>query len=588
MKSRNPLNRVSLSLAFLFVLGLYGGPITVVAQHASAPNYLPGTTAIYAHIANPSDLIETIETHPVLHHVLEMKQIKQLMRSPQFAMAMLGRGMLEQQLGESVIEAAKRSTANGLWIAVDTETNGAMVMFQSENEEHLKKTAGKILKFVSTMAAQGGDKKPFKKRDYRGAVAAEFDGLVIARYKNWFMMTNEGDLVQKVVDNMVDGTDSSLADTDWFKQAIASRTKADVWTAIDVEKVRELTGEKEPFLGRTDNPGVELIFGGILDLLKNTPVAYGELNLNEHIDFSLAAPFDAKWANESREFFFGKDLGGFAPKALAPKNMIANLTSYRDVGLWWLSKEELYAENVIAELANADSQLSTIFSGMDFGEDVLGSLEPGVQIIVTENQYDDDYVPDIKIPAFALVGKLKDPEKLRRKLKIAFQSVVGFANINLGMNGQPQLELESEKIGDTSVSAAEYFYEEGTEEGLLLFNFAPTIAFHGSHLILASKKELAVELAQMIATGSADDTEDKNTRAMINGRMLHKTLVANREALVAQNMLEEGNSKKEAETQMDILFAIADLFKDAKLDFDVTDEQMKFDISIRFDDVPNK
>ena len=588
MKSRNPLSQLVLSMVCLSVLALNAWPAAAFAQQASAPDYLPDTTAIYAHIADPSGLIETIEAHPVLHHVLEMKQVKQLMRSPQFAMAMLGRGMLEQQLGEDVIKAAKRSTANGIWIAVDTETNGAMVMFQSEDEEHLKKTAGKVLKFVSTMAAQGGDNEPFKKRKYRGAVAAEFDGLVIARYKNWFMMTNEGDLIQKVVDNMVEGSDSTLANSDWFKLAIKNRTKADVWTAIDVEKVRELTGEKEPFLGRTDNPGVELIFGGILDLLKNTPVAFGELNIGEQIDFSMAAPFDAKWANESREFFFGKDLGGFAPKALVPKNMIANLTSYRDVGLWWLSKEDLYAESVIAELANADSQLSTIFSGMDFGEDVLGSLEPGVQIVVTENQYDDKYVPDIKIPAFALVGKLKDPEKLQRKLKIAFQSVIGFANINLGMNGQPQLELENEKIGDTRLSATEYFYEEGTEEGLLIFNFGPTIAFHGSHLILSSKRELAVELAEMVAKGNVDGVEDKNTQALIDGQMLHKVLVANREALVAQNMLEDGNSKKEAEEQMDILFAIADLFKDAQLDYDVTDKQMKFDLSVRFDELNSK
>ena len=588
MKTIYSPNHSVLYLLFVFIVGLCSAPSIATAQQASASNYLPGTTAVYAHVADPSELIETVETHPVLHHVMEMKQVQQLMRSPQFAMAMLGRGMLEQQLGESVFETAKRVAANGLWIAVDTETNGAIVMFQSEDEAYLKKTAGKVLKFVSTMAAQGGDKEPFKKQDYRGAVAAEFDGLVVARYENWFMMTNEGDLAKKVVDSMVDGSDSSLANSDWFKGAIANQTKADVWTAIDVEKVRELVGEKEPFLGRTDNPGVELIFGGVLDLLKNTPVAFGELNINEQIDLSLAAPFDAKWANESREFFFGKDLGGFAPKALAPKNMIANLTSYRDVGLWWLSKEELYAESVIAELANADSQLSTIFSGMDFGQDVLGSLEPGVQIVVTENTYDKEYVPDIKIPAFALVGKLKNPAKLKRKLKIAFQSVVGFANINLGMNGQPQLELESEKIGDTSLSAAEYFYEDGTEEGLLLFNFGPTIAFHGSHLILSSKRELAVELAEMVAKGNVDGVEDKNTKALIDGQMLHQVLVANREALVAQNMLEDGNTKKEAEKQMDIVFAIADLFKDIQLDYDVTDQQMKVDVRVRFDELISK
>ena len=311
----------------------------------------------------------------------------------------------------------------------------------------------------------------------------------------------------------------------------------------------------------------------------------GQLSLNEHLDFSMSVPFDADWAHEAREFFFGKELGGFAPKALQPKNMIANLTSYRDVGLWWLSKEELYAENVIAQLAQADSQLSTIFSGMDFGKDVLGALEPGVQILVTENIFNKEYIPDLKLPAFALVGKIKDSEQLKRKLRIAFQSVIGFANINLGMNGQPQLEVETEKIEDGKIVAAEYFYEDGTEEGLLLFNFSPTVAFQGSHLIIASRRELAVELAELVANGEEKTLDKTNTQVELDGDMLHRILTANRESLIAQNMLEEGNERKEAESQIDILLRAGDLMKDLKLDYQIRPDEMKVDLSLRFDNV---
>lgn len=584
--ARRTLAKRMTAAMFAFLVAALS-PLTSAAQQAqSAPDFLPKTTAVYVHVKDPAALTETIQNHPILNYVLEMKEVQQRMRSPQFAMAMLGRGLLEQQIGEDVIESFKKHTAHGIWVAVDTETNGVMLLFQSKDENELKKTAGKVLKFIASMAAQNGNEAPFKKVDYRDAVAAEFDGLLIARYKTWFMLTNKPKLAKSVVDNMIDGADASLAQQDWFKQAFAQqRSEADVWAAVDLATIRKIAKNQEAFLGRTDNPGIELMFGGVLDALKNAPVALGELNLNEHLDFSLSAPFDAKWANASREFFFGKNLGGYAPKALNPKNMIANLTSYRDVGLWWLSKEELYGENVIAQLAQVDSQLSTIFSGMDFGEDVLGCLEPGVQIIVTENQYDDKYIPDIKIPAFALVGTLKDPDKIRRKLKIAFQSVVGFANINLGMNGQPQLEVETENIGDTKIASAEYYYEDGTEEGLLLFNFAPTIAFQGSHLILSSKRELAVELAELIAKGEKKAVEAKNTRLKIDGQMLHKILMDNRESLIAQNMLNEGNDRKAAESQIEILFEIADLFKDASLDYGVTNQEMSVDFRLRFDDV---
>ena len=147
--------------------------------------------------------------------------------------------------------------------------------------------------------------------------------------------------------------------------------------------------------------------------------------------------------------------------------MIANLISYRDVGAWWLSKEDLYEENVIAQLSQADSQISTLFAGLDFGQEVLGAIKPGVQIVVTEQKLPDGYAPDVQLPAFAMVAKLKDPE-VQRRFKVAFQSVIGFANINLGQQGQPQLEMETVREGKTVITSSQYLLEDDADKGLFL------------------------------------------------------------------------------------------------------------------------
>ena len=171
---------------------------------------------------------------------------------------------------------------------------------------------------------------------------------------------------------------------------------------------------------------------------------------------------------------------------------------------------------MIAELARADSELSNIFPGMDFGADVLGALEPGVQVVIAENNFDEEHVPDIRLPGFALVGKLKDADQVQRRLKIAFQSVIGFANINLGMQGQPQLDLETEKVGETKVSSASYVFDDDVEDGLLLFNFNPTVAFRGDHIVIASSRPLAVELAHM--TAELAENCESNTLLHVDGK----------------------------------------------------------------------
>ena len=568
-----------------YLLGILVVSNQVCAQNAESPaDYFPASTSIYLQIDEPDLLIEKIAEHSLVESVGEMKQVKKVLFSPQFAMAMLAKGLIETEVEEPLLDAIRTCVARGFAAGVDPTTDGVAIVFQSKDEAKLKRLAGSILNVVAAGAQQEGNDIPFEKKKYRQAVAAKFDDFIISRYKSWFVISNKPKLARKIVDNLIDRPNNSLADQDWFQEAQKNRGDADAWFTIDLNSVRAAGVAEDLFKGRTDDPGAELIFGGLFDALEHAPVATGQLNLNQDIEFTLRIPFDSDWASDARRFFFGQQLDGVAPAPLVPDNVIANVVSYRDVADWWLSKEDLFEEAVIAQLAKADSDLSTIFSGMDFGEDVLGALQPGVQIVVTENTFDEDYLPDVKLPAFALIGKLKEPEKIRRKLRIAFQSVIGFANINLGMQGQPQLDLETEKIGSTTISAAQYFFDDQTEEGLLLFNFSPTIAFQGPYLIVSSNRDLAVELGQFAEQNRDLDAKSMtrtNTRMNIDAGELSRILSENREPLIANNMLEEGHSRNEAEDEIDILLGIVKLLKDAELDFQVEPDEMRFNTQIR-------
>jgi hypothetical protein len=554
-------------------------------ETGSAARYFPKSTALYLEIEHPDQLIRKVEEHPVVDRISELKQVKQVMRSPQFAMALLVKGLVESQIDQPLLDAIKSNTAGGISVGIDTETNGIAIVFRSPDEASLRKLAGTILNVVATGAKQQGNDSPFVKKEYRDAVAAKFDGFIVARYRTWFVIANKDKLAKSIVDSMIDGTESSLVDHAWYQDAKAEESVSDVWLAIDLQALREAGVAQALFQGRTDNPGAELILGGLFDSLKNAPAAVGHLKFDKDVALSISIPFERGWATEARRFFFGERFDGAAPTPLVPKNMVASLVSYRDLADWWLSKEELFEENVIAQLAQADSQLSTIFSGMDFGQDVLGALQPGVQIVVAENKFDEKYVPDVKLPAFAMVGKLKEPEKIRRKLKIAFQSVIGFVNINLGMEGRPQLDLETETIDTAKISAAEYYFDEDTEEGLLLFNFSPTIAFQGPYLVVSSSRELALELAALAKGENRRLASEvrSNTTLAINMDVLEKVLDENRESLIAQNMLEEGNNRKQAEEAIGLLLNIVALLQDGEMDFQVKDDRMQLELLVRMD-----
>ena len=170
----------------------------------------------------------------------------------------------------------------------------------------------------------------------------------------------------------------------------------------------------------------------------------------------------------------------------------------------------------------------------------------------------------MKLPAFALVLKLRDPEKMRPELRRTFQSVIGFFNIVGAMDGRPQLEMDMAKEGEVDLITSHYVPEKKDQDSTsagIIFNFSPSAAFSGDQFILASTAELAKQLATAPASRTADS--GVNTQVSLHADSIREALIDNREQLISQNMLEEGHSREEAEAAIDLLFELFRCLKGA-------------------------
>jgi hypothetical protein len=260
------------------------------------------------------------------------------------------------------------------------------------------------------------------------------------------------------------------------------------------------------------------------------------------------------------------------------------MTTYRDIAGLWLAKEDLFGEKHIAELAQADTQFSTIISGLDFGEEILGATKPGVQIVAALQDFAkiETPQPEIKLPAFAFIFQLKEPAKIQRRFKVGFQSVIGFMNIALSQQGQPQLDIDTEKFKDGQIVTTSYLVEdENKEDGLINYNFSPTVAFVGDYLIISSTGTLARELVDKARAGGKPNDKDVNTFAKLDAKQLRQILQANRESLIAQNMLEQGSDRAEASKRIDQFLGLLDSTKNAS--FRLFNHHDKLELKIELD-----
>jgi hypothetical protein len=265
-------------------------------------------------------------------------------------------------------------------------------------------------------------------------------------------------------------------------------------------------------------------------------------------------PGDAQAVAKTRAFYFGPETSGLAPPLLKPQGTLLTLSAYRDFASLWRHAPDLFDDRINAKFAEAEGQLATFFGGRNFRDEILGNLQPGVQVVVARQEFPQFGVtPAIKLPAAALVVRMKKPEETTRMFKITFQSLIGFLNVIGGMKGLPPLDLNSEKMGDALVVATEYLPPikmETRGEAPIHHNASPTAVFVGDRFILSSARPLALELIEQVQREQSV-ARGINAAVQVDATVVRSALADNREPLVARNMLDRGHDRPAAEREID-------------------------------------
>ena len=547
--------------------------LLATAQERSAAHLLPETTVVFAEIPNPPELIAAIFDHPLRQKIEALEPFKQATRTDGYRGFLTGRKFVEIQLGMEWREALETLTAKGVHFGVDKATNGLAVLVHARDAETLDLFLTKLLAITKL----GENPDNIKEGDYRGVTAYEINKAKFAVVNDWLLITNKSETGQAVLDRLIDEHGPSLADLPNFVAASSTNTANTAWAFADLDSLREAGAAKNLFAGRSNNPGVELLVGGILDVLQETNVATAAFNATiDGLSLSFSVPSKNEWVSEERAFFFGPDLSGKGPALPRVAETLFTLSAFRDISEMWLRAGDLFDENINDGLAEADANLTTFFSGKDFGEDILGALTPEIGFIATKQNFAGVLpVPTIKLPQFALVMNLREPETMTRELKRTFQSMIGFFNVIGAMEGRSQLEMDILKLDNgAQLVTSSYIPEKGEEKSSdapILFNFSPSVGFAGQRFVVASTDRLAKEL---VTSQSTSDAPISNTAMTLNAGVLQAVLGENREQLISQNMLSEGNSREEAEFAIGLLLELVGYFNDASINLKTEDEQL--------------
>lgn len=532
------------------------------AKPQSAADLLPEGCIAYAEMPQPSRLLDTLFDHPIYERVKQLDEYQAAISNQKYVFFQAIVSHVESQIGMGWREAFDTLLDGGLAVAFDPKTDGAAAIAKASDTKALEQVVNALVKMARADAAEKGKKDAIPEMDYRGFTVYGQPKGRVAVAGPWLIMVNNDDLGKAILDEYLDGAGSTLSTNGKFKQARSTiDDDATAWLWVDVDTIRKSGNAPALAHGESDNPGVELLVGGILSSLTKASFATASLHVEEgSTRLSFQLPHEPDGVEETREFYFGPNGTGSAAELLNPPSTVFSLSTYRNFSEMWLRAGDLFDENINDELAKADSNLANLFGGKDFGEDILGLLSPQIRLVIARRDFTDILPrPAIQLPSFALTGTLRDPETALPELRRTFQSVLGFLNIVGAMNGNPQLDQDI-VVTDTAKIYTSSFIPDADErestQARIHFNFAPSLAFSGDRFALSSTPQLAQDILSSASEAPVQQPRDKalvNTAMKISPAVLRELVDDNRNHLIAQNMIKEGHTREEAEKEIEKL-----------------------------------
>lgn len=556
------------------------------AAEKSTRDLLPASLVAVLEIPRPAKLVDTALDHPLAALIEQSPEFEAAKETPEFGKLQAAIRRVEAKLGAAWREALSTIAAGGVTVGFDLPTQGVAILLEAKDPASAEKARDAALDLARAAAAEAGLPDPVREEVYRGLTFYRVGDGLFAAVGRHYLITNKTPLLQMVLENHL-GEGQKLLDDAQF-QAVLKQRPADpsAWLYVDLRVLRLLGVLRAQLQKKSDNPLGELLLGGVLTAIPDAPYVTASLEVSsQQLRLAVALPCKPKEAAKSKDFFLGPNAAGVAPPLLTPQHTLLSLTAYRDFASLWRNAPDLFNDAINAKFAEAESGLTMLFSGKNFREDILGNLEPGIQIVAVRQTFAPDQItPAIQLPAGALVVRMKNPAETARNFKITFQSLIGFLNVVGAMNGLDPLDLNTEKRGDALIVSAEYLPPKAELRAAapLHFNASPTAAFVGDRFILSSTKQLATELADPLRKPAAE-AAGINARLVLENAEVNAALQLNREPLVAQNMLQRGHDKAAAEAEVQRGLTFLSCFERLNLQLSVEAERMvfSFDLGLR-------
>jgi hypothetical protein len=565
---------------------------TVSAGQTLPPaiQWIPQDAVICLGLSEPKALLEFLAGEKATAAITALPLYQQQVSRPQFQEFLNVLRFMETALDTDWRTGLAKLAGGGVTFAVCPEET-VLLIIDAEDEEMLERLHEMLISMARSEAEKQGQPDRVASTQYEDVTAWTFDGKEAhAIIGKRFILSNRPEGLKAVLELRSKDESASLASKSSY-QAAKRQAKSDaIATAFaDLKLLMQIPNVAQLLSQAAKNPLTALTFTGIIESIRDSNwLALGLYIKDSSLIFR--ASVDGKMVAQTNPAAFAlpkESDEGVMPNLSVPRR-IAAMTLYRDLHQFYAAKDDLFPERT-SGLIFFENMMGIFFSGRDLTNEVLAETRPEIRFVVAEQKFDPEIgTPITKLPAFAAILRLRNPEDFDEVVEEAWQKAIGLVNFTRGQQAMPGLIIDRPEHAQTKLTLA-YFSTTGIEDKTKLdqrFNIRPTLAMPGEYVIFSSTDGLAQDLVdalnQEIKQGGKPLTQI-HSLVEIEGDRLASILQANRQVLVHGDMVKKGNTQEQAEAGIDMLIALAKFVKHVELGIGMNEALTQAHLEINLD-----
>ena len=544
-------------LAAFTLSALFAQAARAADANAPASAWIADDAIVVLEMSQPKALMDGILTDKVIETVTAHPAYKQQVAKPEFQHVRNLVQYFEQKFDTDWKTILGKLVGGGITLAVGPNEATVLVV-EAEDAKMLEEVHDFILLMAKTDAQNKGQPDKVASVKYRDVTAWRLgpnESHTIVG--NRLLLSNKPEALVAALDLRANPNGASLAKLPTYqaaKEGMGSGSAASIFVKTGV--LKQLPDIQQALSQNNSNPMVSLLFAPLITAVQESTWAAVGVGL-EGETLTLDIVTDGTISDPSTPEGFaspGEAAGGALPSVVVPRK-IAGMSFYRDLHKFYGAKDELFPERT-SGLIFFENMMGIFFTGRDLTDEVLAETTPEVRMVVAEQKYDPEIgTPAVKIPAFAAIFRLKDPTKFQPIAEEAWQKGLGLINFTRGQAAEPGLIIDREIHSGVKYTIAAFSAaaEEDKTALDMRFNFQPTLAMPEDYMVISSTNELAKDLIDALQKEKADAIKPLpgvHSLLELDATQLASILESNWDALVRNNMVEEGNTREEAEADM--------------------------------------